>query len=226
MKFMEQRFVTTSDTRGWLLDKFAMGTANYWFAFFADFATAMFFLTWEIRFQGRHYSTAGLAFFSGYLAWTLTEYVFHRWVYHQPHGIFGVGHNIHHKEAQVLIAMPWFMTTLTMFGLWQFLSRYLGVPYFSSILAGWLLGFVWYSLVHHSHHHWNIRSGWLRRLKAFHRVHHHFPDYNFGVTMRFWDVVFGTTYRKPAPAMEDLNGREAASLGTALKPIAAVLADA
>ena len=59
---MEQRFVTTSDTRGWLLDKFAMGTANYWFAFFADFATAMFFLTWEVTVKGRHFPGAALGF--------------------------------------------------------------------------------------------------------------------------------------------------------------------
>jgi sterol desaturase/sphingolipid hydroxylase (fatty acid hydroxylase superfamily) len=31
-------------------------------------------------------------------------------------------------------------------------------------------------------------------------VHHHFPDHNYGVTMRFWDIVFGTVYRKPLPA--------------------------
>jgi sterol desaturase/sphingolipid hydroxylase (fatty acid hydroxylase superfamily) len=222
---MEPRFVTPTDTKGWLLDKFAMGTANYWFAFIADFATAMFFLTWEIGFQGRHAGSACMAFLAGYLAWTLTEYVFHRWVYHQANGIFGAGHNIHHTEAQVLIAMPWFMTTLTMFGLWQIFSRYLSVPYFSSILAGWLVGFVWYSLVHHSHHHWKIQNGWLRRLKAYHRVHHNFPESNFGVTLRFWDVVFNTTYRKPVPLSESsLAGKHA--LGQPISAHAAHMADA
>ena len=112
-----------------------------------------------------------------------------------------------------------------MFGLWQFCSRYLGIPYFSSILAGWLVGFVWYSLVHHSHHHWIVKNGWLRRLKAYHRVHHHFPDYNFGVTMRFWDGIFRTTYRKPVPAAEDGNGQDGLSqVGTGAG--SAVLADA
>jgi 4-hydroxysphinganine ceramide fatty acyl 2-hydroxylase len=223
---MEPRFVTTTDTKGWLLDKFAMGTANYWFAFFADFATAMFFLGWEMGFLGRHFTGTAAAFFSGYLAWTLTEYVFHRWVYHQPNGIFGVGHNIHHAEAQVLIAMPWFMTTLTMFGLWQFFSRYLGIPYFSSVLAGWLVGFVWYSLVHHSHHHWNLRNGWIRRLKAYHRVHHQFPGFNYGVTLRFWDVIFRTSYRKSASDSAGKNDPVVASGGATSKNSATVWADA
>ena len=26
--------------------------------------------------------------------------------------------------------------------------------------------------------------------------HHQFPEFNFGVTMRLWDNVFGTRYRK------------------------------
>jgi sterol desaturase/sphingolipid hydroxylase (fatty acid hydroxylase superfamily) len=195
---MAKSFETTPETRGWLLDKFAKGTANYWFAFFADFATAMFFLYWEVKVNGGNPAIAALvAFPVGFMLWGLTEYVFHRWVYHQNEGIFGDGHRIHHTEAQVLIAMPWFMTTLTMFGLWHLLGRVLSVPYFSSVLAGWLVGFVWYSLVHHSHHHWNVRSSWIRKLKAYHRVHHHFPEHNYGVTMKFWDSAFGTQYRKP-----------------------------
>ncbi len=176
-----------------------MGTANYWFAFFADFATAMFFLYWEVAIHhGNPLVTVGM-FGVGFVLWGLTEYVFHRWVYHQPKGIFGDGHRIHHTQAEVLIAMPWFMTTLTMFALWQLIGKKLGLPYFSSVLAGWLVGFVWYSLVHHSHHHWNIRSSWIRRLKAYHRVHHHFPNHNYGVTMRMWDFVFRTQYQKTVP---------------------------
>lgn len=158
----------------------------------------MFFLYWEIMVKGGNSAFAALvAFPIGFMLWGLTEYIFHRWVYHQAEGIFGDGHRIHHTEAWVLIAMPWFMTTLTMFGLWHLSGRVLQIPYFSSILAGWLIGFVWYSVVHHSHHHWNIRSSWIRKLKAYHRIHHHFPEQNYGVTIKFWDLAFGTQYRKP-----------------------------
>jgi hypothetical protein len=188
---------TTSETRGRLLERFAKGTANYWFAFFADFATAMFFLYWELAVNRGGVLTTVAMFGLGFVLWGLTEYVFHRWVYHQDEGIFGDGHRIHHTQADTLIAMPWFMTTMTMFILWYLAGQTLGIPYFSSILAGWLVGFVWYSLVHHSHHHWAIRGSWIRRLKAYHRVHHQFPDHNYGVTMRMWDIVFRTQYRKP-----------------------------
>lgn len=194
---MGQRVVTPSGANGWILARFAMGTVNYWFAFIADFTTALCFIVWDIAVRGYHPALASLAFFTGFILWGLTEYIFHRWVYHQAEGIFGEGHRIHHVKAEVLIAMPWFITTLTMFGLWQLCSRKLGIPYFSSLLAGWLIGFVWYSLVHHSHHHWNLRNVWIRKLKAFHRIHHQFPERNYGVTMRLWDTVFGTVYRKP-----------------------------
>lgn len=197
---MGKTAVYGSDTRSWLLKRFAMGTINYWLAFVADTASALFFLVWEFLARPMHPILVATAVVGGYLIWTLTEYVFHRWVYHQEEGIFSEGHRIHHTEAMVLIAMPWAMTTLTVFGLWHFLSQMLKVPYFSAALSGWLAGFVFYSVVHHSHHHWNLRNVWFRKLKAYHRIHHHFPNYNYGVTMRFWDLAFGTRYRKPLNA--------------------------
>jgi len=202
-----------SETRLRLLKFFAMGTINYWFAFFADFSTAAFFLGWELT-HGVSLWLASAAFTAGFLLWGLTEYAFHRWIYHQPQGIFGEGHRIHHVKAETLIAMPWFITTGTMLSLWYFVTLRGGVPGIASVVAGWLVGFVWYSLVHHSHHHWIIRLGWARRLKAYHRVHHQLPDLNYGVTMRFWDVVFGTQFRKPA-----------SPTGTRVKAMASALHD-
>lgn len=199
---MLNRLVFGENTRRWLLKSFALGSRNYWFTFFADSGTALFFLAWELS-RGMPAWRAAASAACGYLLWGLTEYVFHRWVYHQPDGIFGDGHRIHHIEAEALIAMPWFMTTATMFALWYAVSWRLGVRGFASLTAGWLAGFVWYSLVHHSHHHWNLRSGWARRLKAYHRIHHQFPDRNYGVTIRYWDFVFGTRYKRPAAVAQD-----------------------
>jgi len=193
---MLQGLISDAETRRRLLKAFAMGTFNYWFAFVADFSTAAFFLGWELT-HGVHLWQACAAFTLGFILWGFTEYGFHRWIYHQPEGIFGEGHHIHHIDTKQLIGMPWFITTATMLSLWYCVTVRGGVPGFASVVAGWLVGFVWYSLVHHSHHHWAIRSSWSRKLKAYHRVHHQFPDRNYGVTMRLWDLVFGTRYRKP-----------------------------
>jgi len=184
------------EAQRWGMRRFALGAKNYWFTFIADSATALFFLIWALREEHTYVPAILLASFAGYMFWGLSEYVFHRWIYHQPEGVFGDGHRIHHAQDLVLIAMPWFMTTMAMFGLWYLIAIKLHFPLFSGILSGWLAGFVWYSVVHHSHHHWNVENSWMRKLKAYHRIHHQFPEYNFGVTMRFWDLVFGTRYHR------------------------------
>lgn len=217
-----------SRTHHRLLEKFALSPGNYWFSFCADTLSAVFFLHWES--QVRHIPLAWTAtgFGIGFVLWQLTEYVFHRWIYHQPAGIFGDGHRIHHNQPQVLIGMPWFMTTATVFGIWYLAGVALGIPLLSSLLAGWLIGFVWYSLVHHSLHHWRFRNGWMRRLEAYHRIHHQFPASNFGVTMRYWDGIFGTRYRKTRSrtldAQEDgLEGVSSIRAGMAGKSVVGVL---
>ena len=136
-------------TRAWLLDKFVMSAKNYWFTFLADFLTAFFFLGWEFQVRHSPFGWVALAGVLGFVLWGFSEYAFHRWIYHQPEGIFGDGHRIHHEGPLVLVAMPWFMTTLTMVAIWYPCAELLNIPYFSAVLAGWLAGFVWYSLVHH-----------------------------------------------------------------------------
>ena len=193
--FFESSAQKWMSAQRWGMKKFALGAANYWFTFASDTASALFFLIWAFLAE-RSPGTVLISFVIGYVIWGLSEYVFHRWIYHQPEGIFGEGHRIHHEEDLVLIAMPWFMTTGAVFALWYLLAVKLHLTLFSASLAGWLGGFVWYSIVHHSHHHWSLNGPVLRKLKAYHRVHHQFPDCNFGVTMRFWDGVFGTRYKR------------------------------
>lgn len=187
---------SVAQTQSWLLKKFALGNLNYWMPFIADSFSAVFFSVWLMHRRPQYLGWVFLSLVFGYFLWTLTEYVFHRWVYHQNTGAFGEGHRLHHIEAKTLIAMPWAITTLTVFSLWYYFANVLKLAYFSGALAGWLAGFVFYSLVHHSHHHWAIKLPWFKKLKAYHRIHHHFPEYNYGVTLRFWDIVFGTRYKK------------------------------
>jgi len=108
----------------------------------------------------------------------------------------------------VLIAMPWFLTPTMVFGLWYLGSVMLRLPCFAAGLAGWLAGSVWYGPVHHSLHHGALRNPWLRTLRVSHRIHHQFPEFNFGVTMRLWDSVFGTRYRKRAHVPRVAGGRQ------------------
>ena len=57
-----------------------------------------------------------------------------------------------------------------------------------------MISFLYYELVHHGLHHWTLKARPFRLLRSHHRIHHQFPDRNFGVTMTVWDWVFGTHY--------------------------------
>jgi sterol desaturase/sphingolipid hydroxylase (fatty acid hydroxylase superfamily) len=67
-------------------------------------------------------------------------------------------------------------------------------------VAGLLFGFVMYDLSHCNlflildfFHHANPPFYYLKKLKAYH-LEHHYKNSNkgFGVTSKFWDIVFGT----------------------------------
>ena len=179
-----------------LVAKLAVGQGNYWLSYVVDASGVVFSLAWEIAIRRSSLRDVAVAMIAGFLLWGLFEYVFHRWIYHRPRSILGDAHRMHHDAPRTLLAMPWFITAATIFGLWYLGASLLRLPLFSAGIAGWLTGSAWYSVLHHSHHHWDIRSRWLRRLRTHHRIHHRLPHVNFGVTMRLWDSAFGTRYRR------------------------------
>src|SRR3954466_4706328 len=86
---------------------------NYWSTYFVDFGLMTFFLAWD--FSWLHEGAASIAalYVLGVFAWTLTEYIFHRWVYHLEFGwLFSHGHDKHHEDPTSYVAMPWFVTPL------------------------------------------------------------------------------------------------------------------
>jgi 4-hydroxysphinganine ceramide fatty acyl 2-hydroxylase len=62
----------------------------------------------------------------------------------------------------------------------------------SQVFAGGVFGYICYDLTHYFVHHQNLPA-YYKQLKKYHLAHH-FLDYElgFGVTSKFWDVVFGT----------------------------------
>ena len=177
------------------LEKFARGRLNYWISFGSDFAMSVFFLAWGLA-DTLAWPVTALLFVAGWFLWGFTEYVFHRWVYHQKRGIFGAGHRMHHESEKDYIAMPWFVSAVAIFTVWYGVTVLIGVPHFSGLISGWMAGFVLYSWVHHAQHHWVLHNSWMRHLQAHHRIHHRLPNRNFGVTMRLWDDVFGTGVKR------------------------------
>ena len=179
----------------WIL-RLAETRTNYWATFAVDLSLMTFFLAWDASRSQLHAATICALFLAGIGAWTLSEYTFHRWVYHLGFELFRSGHEKHHDDPTAYLAMPWFVTPLLFLPLQLVVSGWYGAQGFSTVLAGWFCGFIAYGLVHHSLHHYTLKFAWFRHLQSQHRIHHALPETNFGVTMRFWDRVFGTEFTK------------------------------
>ena len=170
-------------------------------AYFADFATyglavaslALWLLTGAPFGQG--WQLVGLIAL-GLLAWTLTEYLFHRFLLHgmQP---FKGWHAVHHQKPMALIFTPTLLSAALMLGL-VFLPALLagGMWRASALTLGMLIGYLVYGLAHHATHHWRSGNAWLKKLKLWHAMHHHAAQPGcYGVTSPLWDHVFGSTGR-------------------------------
>ena len=139
---------------------------------------------------------------SGLAAWTLVEYLLHRFVLHRV-SPFKRLHATHHQRPTALIGSPTLMTaalfgllvfapSLAAFGLWRACALTLGM----------VSGYLAYTVIHHGVHHWRGKSPWLQRRRRWHGLHHRpaVQSVCFGVTSGFWDHIFGTVYRAPPVA--------------------------
>jgi len=124
-------------------------------------------------------SIAALLFCCGLVAWTLAEYITHRFVLH---ALAPVGHGIHHVRPRDTADKVFWQIWLA------FAVVYLIAG--STFLAGTLVAYAWYLSVHYcAHHNPTILPA---SLLKHHLDHHKFARRNYGVTTKFWDRVFGT----------------------------------
>ena len=135
---------------------------------------------------------------AGIFTWTLVEYVFHRWLGHDPRfrpNFFGKEHTRHHSKGDYFTPFRVKLLQATVVG------AFLTLP--AALIGGWahgglfVLGLVGMYLVYEGCHYYaHVSAGhgpygrWMRR----HHFYHHFenPKVNHGVTSPFWDLVFGT----------------------------------
>lgn len=178
------------------LSTFARGKLNYVLSFASDASVVVLFLGWAVHAWTGNPWLIPLFAASGLAVWGLSEYAFHRWLYHQDEGIFREGHAMHHAAERAPVALPWFVSTAALLALWYAVTQVLRLPALAAFFAGWMTGSVYYSWMHHAMHHWTLRGRWLRRMQARHRIHHRFPGTNYGVTTQVWDRVFGTDFNR------------------------------
>ena len=137
-----------------------------------------------------------LSFVTGAIAWSLTEYILHRFAGHRKTGLaFSQDHLQHHRDPKYFLA--------TGQKLKRGITVFLVLSSVSSLLVGALagvafgLGFMmaygYYEWIHwaiHARPPKNAYGRWARK----HHLYHHFGNMrvNHGVTSPLWDMVFGT----------------------------------
>lgn len=143
---------------------------------------------------------------AGALAWTFVEYWLHRLFFHMRPTTPArrvtsfVVHRHHHVapgDRTRLVATP--IQSGGLFLLLLGAAAPLG-PARWPLLAGAMLGYLGYELVHFSAHHRRPRTRIGRALRR-HHLRHHFTDpaHNFGISSPLWDMVFRTCSPRHAP---------------------------
>lgn len=130
---------------------------------------------------------------AGLGAWTLAEYLLHRWMLH---GVdpFRAWHVAHHADASAPIRVPVVFSAvlvLALVGMPALLFARSGIA--APLSAGMLLGNLLQEAVH-QHLHTTAPCGrwlaWRRRMHGYH--HSHDEKRAYGTLTDFWDRCFGT----------------------------------
>lgn len=145
-----------------------------------------------------------LLFAAGIFVWSFTEYVMHRFLFHyHPTSNFGkrvhfIFHGVHHdypNDAKRLVMAPAVSVPLAV--LYYFLFRALiGEANVAPFFSGFVVGYLVYDMTHYAIHHFQFKNGWWMKVKMHHMVHHYKDDENgYGVSSKFWDIIFRTDYK-------------------------------
>jgi 4-hydroxysphinganine ceramide fatty acyl 2-hydroxylase len=170
-----------------------------------------FMLDLAVRRRGLTIGSAAGLFVLGILIWTFVEYFMHRWVFHyEPSSRWGkqlhfLLHGVHHdypKDASRLVMPPVVSIPLALIFYGVFLLVFGGLT--PAAFAGFLIGYLFYDMIHYATHHFAMKGGVLLFLKKYHMRHHYDDDHaGYGVSSPLWDCVFGTRAQRPSSSPSD-----------------------
>jgi sterol desaturase/sphingolipid hydroxylase (fatty acid hydroxylase superfamily) len=166
-----------------------------YYADFVVYPVAVLALT-GVAFAGPHSRFLAVYFLcclSGLAAWTLVEYLMHRFVFHAVPPIARM-HDRHHANPVAFVGTAsWLSLASFVFGAFIPLWTIARLEVATGVAAGLMIGFVWYVALHDAIHRSPLRRDSLLYKAKLRHVGHHAGRYgNFGVTTGFWDRVLGT----------------------------------
>jgi sterol desaturase/sphingolipid hydroxylase (fatty acid hydroxylase superfamily) len=150
-----------------------------------------------------------LLLLAGLFAWSLTEYILHRFVFHwQIPGKVGqrihfITHGVHHdypSDSKRLVMVPSLSIPLAIL-FYLLFNLLLGDVLVSPFFSGFITGYLIYDMTHYAIHHFNFKSRFWLDIKHHHMLHHYKDmDNGYGVSSKLWDMVFRTTFKKDPSA--------------------------
>jgi dihydroceramide fatty acyl 2-hydroxylase len=164
-------------------------------------------LTWALL-RGVTTPAPAVALFAvGWVTWQLMEYGLHRGLFHwegsgpltrRLHAIIHGYHHTYPDDGQRLVMPLGASVPLAVViggGLRLLHAPAFTLPFFAGLVTGYLS----YDFIHYRVHHGGLPGAWGKALRSRHMAHHfNTPDKNFGISMMWLDVVFGTLRQRPA----------------------------
>ena len=169
------------------------------------FSPVIIFFIYQSINDGITLASFGLFFLFGFAVWTITEYLLHRFIFHyHPSSEFGkkihfIFHGVHHdypRDKKRLVLPP--SASIPLATLFYFLfSVVLTDLHLFAFFSGFLLGYLIYDMLHYAMHHYNFKSGIMKKIKQHHMLHHYQdPTKGFGVSSSIWDIVLHSEFDK------------------------------
>lgn len=143
-------------------------------------------------------------FLSGWLAFTLVEYLVHKYVFHMStdtkarEDLQYKFHGIHHDypKDKDRLAMPPVMSLTISTILFFVFKLAMGTAVFG-FLPGFLFGYAMYLFVHYIIHAYQPPKNFFKALWVNHGIHHYKNhERAYGVSSPLWDYVFRTMPKK------------------------------
>ena len=177
------------------------------------FIPVIIFFSYEAFLNGIGLAGYALYFIIGLAVWTATEYLLHRFIFHyHPTSTFGqrihfIFHGVHHdfpRDKKRLVMPP--SASIPLATLFYFLfSLFLQQKQLYAFFPGFLLGYLIYDMLHYAMHHYNFKSGLMKRIKQHHMLHHYQnPEKGFGVSSSLWDEILRSQFPKTANKVDEL----------------------
>jgi sterol desaturase/sphingolipid hydroxylase (fatty acid hydroxylase superfamily) len=159
-----------------------------------------------------HFSALSLSllFIGGAVAFTLAEYLIHRFLFHfhaetdKEKRIQYLIHGVHHeypkdKDRLVMPPVVSVMLALIFFLLYWVLMNHASFAFFS----GFCFGYSTYLIIHYSVHRYKPPKNLLRILWKHHALHHYREDEgNYSVSFPFWDLLFNSNLKLKSVAQD------------------------